>query len=76
MPYILAFVLLFLSACSSKSYTVNGVVCPSTHSEQQVQNDLKACRYYDEKAIAEAHKSPIQPECIECLEKRGYSLQK
>ncbi|HFU74424.1 MAG TPA: hypothetical protein ENK65_02600 [Helicobacteraceae bacterium] len=67
---------LLLLGCSAKHYIVNGVICPSNHTEQQVQDNLNACRYYDEKAIAEASKSPIKPECIECLKKHGYALEK
>lgn len=76
MPYILLVALLLFSACSSKEYTINGVICPSDHTEQQVHEDLNTCRYYDEKAIAEASKSPLKPACVKCLEEHGYTLEK
>lgn len=66
---------LFLSACSTKSVTINGLICPEGYSTHQVQKDLTQCRYYDEKKAAEASKSPIKPDCRECLEEKGYRLE-
>jgi hypothetical protein len=51
------------------------MVCPEGHTEQMVQRDLSQCRYYDAKAAAEASKSKIASECIECLKKRGYEIE-
>ena len=68
-------VVLLLLGCSNKYFQVNGLVCPADYSEQMVQRDLKECRYYDEKAIEESSKSPISPECRECLKEKGYRLK-
>ncbi len=71
----LIFAALFISGCETKQIRVGGMVCPEGHTEQMVQRDLGQCRYYDEKAAAEASKSKIAPECIECLEKKGYLIE-
>jgi len=68
----LATTLLLLTACSSKSIDINGLICPENRSINQVQQDLSQCQYYDEKKAAEASKSPIKVKCRECLEEKGY----
>jgi len=78
MRYGLVLVLLtalFITACQTKHIRIGGMVCPEGHTEQMVQRDLSQCRYYDAKAAAEASKSKIAPECIECLKKRGYEIE-
>jgi len=73
---ILLIPVLIFQACSSKRVRVNGLICPEGYSTpQQVQKDLTECDYYDEKKAAEASKSPIKPDCLECLEKKGYELE-
>ena len=73
---ILTISVLMLSACSSKRVTFNGLICPEGHyTPQQMEKDLTECNYYDEKKAAEASQSPIKPECIQCLEKKGYELE-
>ena len=67
---------LFASGCQTKHIRVGGMICPEGHTEQMVHRDLSQCRYYDEKAAAEASKSKIAPECIECLQKKGYMIEK
>jgi len=75
--FILMITLLLLSACNSKRITVNGLICPEGYSTpQQTVKDFTQCRYYDEKKAAEASMSPLSPECIKCLEKKGYELEK
>jgi len=71
----LTLAVLLLSGCSSKSVTINGLICPEGFSTHQVQKDLTQCQYYDEKKAAEASHSPIKPACIECLESKGYQLE-
>ena len=66
---------LFISGCETKHIRVGGMVCPEGHTEQMVHRDLSQCRYYDEKAAAEASKSKIAPECIECLQEKGYLIK-
>ena len=73
---ILTISVLMLGACSSKRVTFNGLICPEGHATpQQVEKDLTECNYYDEKKAAEASKSPIKPECLHCLENKGYELE-
>ncbi len=68
-------VALFISGCETKHIRVGGMVCPEGHTEQMVHRDLSQCRYYDEEAAAKASQSKISPECIECLEKKGYQIE-
>jgi len=74
--FILAVTILLLNGCGSKRITINGLICPEDYSTHQVQKDLMQCKYYDEKKAAEASMSPIRPECIECLESKGYELER
>jgi hypothetical protein len=67
--------ILVFTACSSKNVRFNGLICPAEFSQERVHKDITACHYYDEKAAAEASKSPIKPDCVECLEKKGYKLE-
>jgi len=75
--FILTITILLLGGCSSKRITVNGLMCPEGYSTpQQTVKDFTQCQYYDEKKAAEASHSPINPECIKCLEEKGYELEK
>ncbi len=67
--------LLLYSGCSSKTITVNGLICPEGHSEEMIQNDFKECRYYDMKAIETSSRPKIDEECLRCLEEKGYILE-
>ncbi len=76
MKYFIFLLTLFvLTACNAKRVTINGLICPEGYSTHQVQKDLTQCKYYDEKAAAEASKSPIKPDCRECLEAKGYEIE-
>ncbi|RLA73355.1 MAG: hypothetical protein DRG24_00300 [Epsilonproteobacteria bacterium] len=66
---------LFISGCETKQIRVGGMVCPQGHTKEMINQDLRQCRYYDEEAAAKASQSKIAPECIECLEKRGYEIE-
>ncbi len=69
--------LLLLAGCSTKNVTFNGLVCPADHSEQMVQRDLTECRYYDQDDAARSARPPrLTDECVECLEKRGYEIER
>ena len=68
--------LLIFSACSTKNVKVNGLICPAEFSQERVHKDITSCKYYDEKAAAKASKSQIKPACKECLESKGYKLEK
>ncbi len=67
--------LFLLGGCSSKNFTVNGLICPADHTEQMVLRDLSECRYYDQKD-AEASATPkLSEECKKCLLERGYEIE-
>ena len=67
--------LIGFSACSSKRVAVNGLICPEGYSQHRIEKDLTQCKFYDQKAAAEASKSPIEPVCRECLEAKGYEIE-
>jgi len=72
------FTLLALGAagCTTKHFTVNGLICPEGHTDQMVRHDLSECRYYDQDAAARASRPPrLEQECLECLKARGYELE-
>lgn len=79
--FILA--LVFFSACSyggqeefRKNIKINSLICPAEFSQERVHKDLNECKYYDEEAAVKASKSSLSPECIRCLKKKGYKLEK
>lgn len=68
--------LLALGGCSSKQLIVNGMICPEGHSEARAKADFSACRYYDLKDADKASTANISVDCKECLEKKGYTIEK
>lgn len=75
---IALFTLLALSnaGCAQKQLTVNGMICPEGHSEERVKADFSACRYYNLDDAEKAVKGTVPVECKECLEKKGYTIEK
>lgn len=75
---ITLFTLLALGAtgCAQKQLTINGMICPEGHSEERVKADFTACRYYNLDDAAKAVTGPVPIECKECLEKKGYTIEK
>ncbi len=75
---IAVFALLALSnaGCAQKQLSINGMICPEGHSEERIKADFSACRYYNLDDAAKANASPITVECKECLEKKGYKIEK
>lgn len=73
-----AALLVLLGGCASsgKSLNINGMICPEGHSEEQVKADFSACRYYNLDDAAKASVGTISTECKECLEKKGYRIEK
>ena len=74
-------VLLFLivmSGCSSKNLRIGGMMCPAEYSQEQVNKDMHECRFYgpaeDAAAAEAAFPREVTPECIKCLEERGYQI--
>lgn len=67
---------LTLCGCSSKQLMINGMICPEGHSEARAKADFTACRYYDLKDADKASTANISVECKECLEKKGYTIEK
>ena len=72
------FSLLALSStgCAQKQLSINGMICPEGHSEERVKADFAACRYYNLDDAAKASAQPMSVECKECLEKKGYKIEK
>lgn len=75
---ILITTLLFLGGCSTKNIRIGGMMCPEGYTQEQINQDLSECRFYGEQEQREAQKAAfpkeVQPECIECLEAKGYEL--
>lgn len=71
-----AILLVSIAGCSSKQLIVNGMICPEGHSEARAKADFTACRYYDLKDADKASTATISDECKECLEKKGYTIEK
>jgi major membrane immunogen (membrane-anchored lipoprotein) len=62
--------------CANKRLTVNGLICPTGHSDELIKADFAECHYYDLDAIAKASQAPITIECQKCLESKGYKIEK
>ena len=75
---ITLFSLLALSntGCAQKQLSINGMICPEGHSEERIKADFSACRYYNLDDAAKASAAPMSIECKECLEKKGYQIEK
>lgn len=75
---ITLFSLLALSntGCAQKQLNINGMICPEGHSEERIKADFSACRYYNLDDAAKASAAPMSIECKECLEKKGYQIEK
>lgn len=75
---ITLFSLLALSntGCAQKQLSINGMICPEGHSEERIRADFSACRYYNLDDAAKATAAPMSIECKECLEKKGYTIEK
>lgn len=67
-------VLGLLGGCTMKSIKVSGMICPEGHTEEMVHQDFRECRAYDEEAAERASRPKLSPECIECLQERGYRV--
>ena len=65
-----------ISGCANKQLMVNGMICPEGHSEARAKADFSECRYYDLKDADKASTANITIECKECLEKKGYKIEK
>jgi hypothetical protein len=74
----LAGALLLVAGCSTTQIRVGGMMCPEGYSQDQVNRDLHECRFYgpaeDEAAARAAFPREVGPECIQCLEERGYKI--
>lgn len=72
------FSLLALSnaGCAQKQLSINGMICPEGHTEERIKADFTACRYYNLDDAAKASAQPMSIECKECLEKKGYQVEK
>lgn len=70
--------LLLTAGCSSKNIRIGGMMCPEGYSQAQINQDLAECRFYGPQEQREAQKAAfpkeVEPECIECLEAKGYKI--
>ena len=73
---ILTLLALSTLGCAQKQLSVNGMICPEGHSEERAKADFSACRYYNLDDAAKASAEPMSIECKECLEKKGYTIEK
>ncbi len=75
---IAAAVTILLAGCSGKHVRVGGMMCPAGYVQQRIDRDLRECRFYgpqeQEAAQKAAFPKEVEPECIECLEKKGYKI--
>lgn len=67
---------LILSGCAQHQISFNGMICPEGHDEARAKADFAACRYYDLKDADKASAAVMSVECKECLEKKGYKVEK
>lgn len=67
---------LLLGGCAQHQLTINGMICPEGHDEARAKADFTACRYYDLKDADKASAAVMSVECKECLEKKGYKIEK
>jgi len=75
---ITLFSLLALSnaGCAQKQLSINGMICPEEYTEARIKADFSACRYYNLDDAAKASAQPMSADCKECLEKKGYKIEK
>lgn len=72
---LLALAVLTITGCSTQDLRVSGMICPEGHTEEMVHRDFRECRVYDEKAAERAsYPKQLAPECVQCLEERGYTV--
>lgn len=69
---------LLLAGCSMKNVRIGGMMCPEGYSQEQIERDMRECRFYgpaeDEAAAKAAFPKEVAPECAKCLEERGYTI--
>lgn len=75
---VLAALPLLVVGCSTKEVRIGGMMCPQGHSQEQVNQDLRECRFYGpqehEAALKASLPKTVEPECIKCLEEKGYKI--
>lgn len=71
-------VLLLIGGCSAKNIRIGGMMCPEGYSQEQIEHDMRECRFYgpaeDEAAAKAAFPKEVKPECAKCLEEKGYKI--
>ncbi len=72
--FLSAAALLLMGGCATKSLKIGGMVCPEGHTEEMIHSDFRDCRAYDDKVAEESSRPKLSPECVECLEARGYQV--
>jgi hypothetical protein len=67
--------LIILTGCATKKFTVNGLICPDTHTEQMVRSDLRECHYYTQEDAENSATPKLTQECKKCLLDKGYEVE-
>lgn len=67
--------LLILTGCSTKKFTVNGLICPDDHTEQMVTHDLRECKYYSQEDAEKSATPKLTEACKKCLLEKGYEIE-
>lgn len=76
---VISFVLVLgFAGCSTKSVRIGGMMCPEGYSQEQIEQDMRACHFYgpqeDKEAMKAAFPKEVEPECAKCLEEKGYKI--
>ncbi len=75
---IFAAAALLLGACSTKTVRVGGMMCPEGYTTEQINHDLRECRFFGPEELKAAQKASlpkeVEPECVKCLEAKGYKI--
>lgn len=68
----------FFMGCAGKYVRVGGMSCPQGYSQDRIDQDMRECRFYGESEQEAAQKASfpqeVGPECIQCLEAKGYQI--
>ena len=77
-PVFLLGLVLGFAGCSTKDIRVGGMTCPEGYSQDRIEHDMRECRFYgpseDEAAAKAAFPKEVEPECVKCLEEKGYKI--
>jgi len=70
--------LLALAGCSTRDIQIGGMMCPEGYSQERINRDLRECRFYgpeeEAAALKASYPKTVGPECVKCLEEKGYEI--